>query len=167
MRNNEQKIIFESPLHFQTYCYKNQWIYGGTNVSTDWQTNRPTDRITDWQCDLFRNHFVGVAPKGRCPVGHRGEFLYVLRGHIWGLWNNFPWYSMGVKHFVQFLINLPCYLIGISHFFHFPSIFHVTELEVCILSISHVIQWEFEAWEAQGGGRTDVRTDVWEFTPVS
>ena len=23
-----------------------------------------------------------AAPKGRCPVGHRGEFPYVLRGHI-------------------------------------------------------------------------------------
>ena len=26
-----------------------------------------------------------AAPKGRCPVEHRGEFPYVLRGHIPGL----------------------------------------------------------------------------------
>ena len=26
-----------------------------------------------------------AAPKGQCPVGHRGEFPYVLRRHISGL----------------------------------------------------------------------------------
>ena len=105
MRNNEQKIIFESPLHFQTYCYKNQWIYGGTNVSTDWQTNRPTDRITDWQCDLFKNHFVGVAPKGRCPVGHRGEFLYVCLS-VCPCVRSPPWsYQSSNSHWITWKIN--------------------------------------------------------------
>ena len=31
--------------------------------------------------------------------GHRGEFSYVLRGHIWGLSSSFPCYSMGILHF--------------------------------------------------------------------
>ena len=54
-----------------------------------------------------------AAPKSWCPVAHRGEFPDVLRGHIWGLRSNFPWYSMGVLNFVNFLL------------------------------ICHVIQWEF------------------------
>ena len=29
-----------------------------------------------------------AAPKGRCPVGHRGEFPDVLRGNIAGLRGN-------------------------------------------------------------------------------
>ena len=54
-----------------------------------------------------------VAPKGRCPVGHRGEFPYVLRGHTWGLNINFPWYSMGILHFFQFFVNMPYCSMGI------------------------------------------------------
>ena len=60
-----------------------------------------------------------AAPKGRCPVGHRGEFPYVLRGHIWGLWGNFPWYSMGVLHLFQFIISFPYYSMVILHFSYF------------------------------------------------
>ena len=40
-------------------------------------------------------------------------------------------------------------------FFTFFLIFFIIQWEFCILSISHVIQWEFEAWEAWGG---DVQT---------
>ena len=77
-----------------------------------------------------------AVPTGRCPIGHRGEFLYVLKEHIWGLWSNFPWYSMGVflfsiSHqfamlfngnftFFSFFINFPCYSMGSLHFIHFP-----------------------------------------------
>ena len=57
--------------------------------------------------------FWAATPKGQCPVGHRGEFPYVLRGNIWGLSGDFPWYSIGILHFCNFL------------------------------SIYHVIQWEF------------------------
>ena len=82
-----------------------------------------------------------AAPKGRCHVGHMGESLCVLRGHIRGFWSNFPWYSVGVLHFFYFLsifyvnqwefkiflVILPCNLVGISHFFifsvNFPCIF--------------------------------------------
>ena len=53
--------------------------------------------------------------------------------------------------FFQFLINLPCYSMGISHFFHFSSISNVIQWEVCILSISHVIQL----------GRTDGRMEIY------
>ena len=41
--------------------------------------------------------------------------------------------------------------MGISHFIHFSSIIHVIQWEVYILSISHVIQLEFENLEAWGG----------------
>ena len=54
-----------------------------------------------------------AAPKGRCPVGHRGEFPYVLREHILGLCSNLSWYLMRILHI-------------------FNS-----------FSICHVIQWEF------------------------
>ena len=36
----------------------------------------------------------------------------------------------------------------------------IIQWEVCILSIFHVIQWEFEAWEASEGGRTDGRKEI-------
>ena len=55
-----------------------------------------------------------AASKGQCPVGHRDEFPYVLRGHIWDLSSNITWYSMGNWYF----------------FFNFSS-------------ICHVIRWEF------------------------
>ena len=29
--------------------------------------------------------FWAAAPKGRCPIGHRGEFPDVLRGNVTGL----------------------------------------------------------------------------------
>ena len=66
------------------------------------------------------NESRAAAPKSRCPVEHRGEFPYVLRRHIWGLWDNSPWYSMGVKHFFfNFSPIFPCYSMGITHFFSF------------------------------------------------
>ena len=34
--------------------------------------------------------------------------------------------------FFHFLVNLPCYSMGILHFFHFSSIFHVIQWEICI-----------------------------------
>ena len=43
-------------------------------------------------------------------------------------------------------------------FFNFLQTFYIIQWEACILSISHVIQWEFEAWEASGGGRIDGQT---------
>ena len=68
--------------------------------------------------------------------------------------------------------------MGILHFSQFSSSFYGIQWETCnflllckfsmlfngkfvFFSISHVIQWEFEAWETLGGGtygRTDVRT---------
>ena len=34
--------------------------------------------------------------------------------------------------FFQFFVNLACYSMGILHFFHFSSIFHVIQWEICI-----------------------------------
>ena len=44
---------------------------------------------------------------GLCPVEHRGEFPYVLRGHIWGLSSNFPWYSLGISCLFQLFGGVP------------------------------------------------------------
>ena len=38
-------------------------------------------RVISWRSSESR----AAAPKGRCPVGHRGELAFVLRGHIWGI----------------------------------------------------------------------------------
>ena len=55
---------------------------------------RPLVRYLKPHASSLGNHrslapltFWAASPKGRCPVGHRGEFPYVLRGYIWG---NFP-----------------------------------------------------------------------------
>ena len=80
---------------------------------------------------------------------------------------NFPCYSMGISHFFSLFTSFPCYLMGISRFF-------------IVLSIFHIIQWEFKflsffinfpyysmgilhslGLRAWGGDiRTDLRTDV-------
>ena len=42
-------------------------------------------RCLDWSVQLKKwSESRAVAPKGRRPVGHRGEFLDVLRKHIQG-----------------------------------------------------------------------------------
>ena len=45
-------------------------------------------------------------------------------------------------------------------FLYFLSIFFVIQWKVYILSISHVIQSKFEAWEVWGGGWTDGHTEI-------
>ena len=48
-------------------------------------------RCPAWSDQLKRwSESRAAAPKGRCPVGHRGEFPYVLRRHISGFKGNFP-----------------------------------------------------------------------------
>ena len=70
---------------------------------------------------------------------------------------NFLCCSIGISYFFNFFINFPCYSMGILHFFNFPC-------------------YSMETWGSEalaGGGnrrtyvRTDVRMDVWKFTPVS
>ena len=38
----------------------------------------------------------------------------------------------GTFAFSQFFVMLPCYSMGISNCFHFSSIFHVIQWEICI-----------------------------------
>ena len=116
-----------------------------------------SDKLKKW------SESRAAAPKGRCPVGHRGEFPYILRGHSWGLSSNFPWY-----------------LIGILHFYKFSSIFHVIQWETCIFlhfcKFSMLFNGKFafleypmlsnenlrlEKLREGGDGRTDGRTDGW------
>ena len=79
-----------------------------------------------WSDQLKRwSESKAAAPKGRCPVGHRDEFPYVLEKHISGLWGNFPLYSVGV--FLQLRVYFLFYPIGIMHIFHFLFIFHVIQ----------------------------------------
>ena len=40
---------------------------------------------------------------GWSPAGHRGELPYILRGHIWSLWGNMPYFSIGISHFIIWL----------------------------------------------------------------
>ena len=104
-------------------------------------THKTMDLYENYENNLsISSGFWAAAPKGQCPVGHGGEFPYILRGHIWGLWGNFPWYSMGVLLIFNF--SSICHVIQWEFhiFFHFSSISNVIQWEVCILSISHVIQ---------------------------
>ena len=87
-----------------------------------------------------------AAPKGRCPVGHRGEFPCYSMGIFFFL-VNFPYYLIRIIAFFfifylfsmlfngdfcifAFFVIVPCYSIGIFPFFQFLAIFHT-------------IQWEF------------------------
>ena len=80
-------------------------------------------RCPAWSDQLKRwSESRAAAPKDRCPVGHRGEFPYVLRRHISGLKGNFPWYSMGAMYFLQIIFNFPCYSMGISFFCQFSML---------------------------------------------
>ena len=135
-------------------------------------------RIKKYNCPpLLTILFFGQRPQGADVLYDTGvNFQTSERAYLRPLWQLSMLFNRNFAFF-QFLVNLPCYSMGILHFSQFSSIFYVIQWEVCILSISHVIQWEFEAWEASGGtdgrtdGRTDgwtyIRTDVWKFTPVS
>ena len=70
-----------------------------------------------------------AAPKGRCPVGHRGEFPCYSMG-ICSFFVNFLLSNENFGIFFLFCVNFPWYSIGIFAFF-------------CFLSIFHVIEWEF------------------------
>ena len=80
-------VQIRGPRHFHCCLYhENELQYlekviqGSHMVSGD-RCPACSDQLKKW------SESRAAAPKGRCPVGHRGEFPYVLRGHIWG---NFP-----------------------------------------------------------------------------
>ena len=56
-----------------------QLVIQGSHMVSGTRCPAGSDPVKKW------NESRAAAPKGRCPVEHRGEFPYVLRGHISGL----------------------------------------------------------------------------------
>ena len=57
---------------------KSKLVIQGSHMVSGTRCPARSDSVMTW------SESRAAAPKGRCPVGHRGEFPYVLRGHIWG-----------------------------------------------------------------------------------
>ena len=58
---------------------KKELVIEGSHMVSGTQCPARSDQLKKW------SESRAAAPKGRCPVEHRGEFPYVLRGHISGL----------------------------------------------------------------------------------
>ena len=56
-----------------------QLVIQGSHMVSGTRCPAGSDPVKKW------SESRAAAPKGRCPVEHRGEFPYVLRGHISGL----------------------------------------------------------------------------------
>ena len=82
----------------------------------------------------------GSGPKGPMSCRSRVNFHASWEGIFEAFGAIFPNIQLEFCIFLKFLINFPCYSMEISYFFHFSSISNVIQWEVCILSISHVIQ---------------------------
>ena len=129
------------------------------------QVNQRSHMVSSTRCPVWNDELKkwsesrAAVPKGRCPVGHGGEFPYVLRGHSWGLRINFPWYSMGILHLFQFFDNLPCYSMEILHFSYFHqysmlfngkrAFFCFLHVKFQVLILIYVVTVKFQSWSLQ------------------
>ena len=92
--------------------------------------------------------WISLRP-GKAYFRPLGQFSMIFNGSHAFFSISYQFSMLFNENFIFFLF---CYPIRISHFFHFLLIFNVIQWEVCFLSSSHVIQWEFKNWVVLGGG---------------